>query len=90
MTRPTVHPDDADRTGTVPDSGHASAAVAQGPESLGDPLTRVLSCSRVIYISPFLIQLATSFKTEADATREPARRSSRRRWTCAAYDRPVH
>lgn len=61
---------DADGTGTSRRAGTPTRT------RRGGGLTRVLGYTALVaiallYIYPFLIQLATSFKTDADATSQP-------------------
>jgi multiple sugar transport system permease protein len=49
-------------------------------------LYAVLTVIAIVYITPFLIDIATSFKTDAEAARDPLSLVPRT-WTTAAYER---
>ncbi len=69
----------------VPATGRRAAGPRRRPIRAGTPvLYLVLIVIAVIYIFPFLIELATSFKTEVDATSNPVSLIPPT-WTTAAY-----
>ena len=69
----------------VPATGTRARGPRRRPLRLGPAvLYLVLIAIAVIYIFPFLIELATSFKTEVDATNDPVNLIPPT-WTAAAY-----
>lgn len=84
---------------TVQDPPAAAPAPATGPGPRRAPAGRrgrgsvaaaflyaVLTVIAIIYIAPFLIDVATSFKTDAEAARDPLSLVPQT-WTTAAYER---